>query len=600
MTETPLDSAPGIAGVEAPPRAGGEVMFQPPGWHWTQAGEIGWWVRPAWRETLIGPQGLRLDEWRKLGKLTTIKTGPHRTVYRADLSEGAVYVKHYRVPGVRTKLRQWVRRGKGRNEGKRAIELAQIGVTTITPIALGEQRKRKFLFENYLITHAITDTMPLDKFVEERMPQWTEARQARVRQYLAEAMAELTARLHEAGFVHNDFHPGNLLVRMEPGDRPRLAMIDLDALRVLKTITWSDARANLALLNHYFWLRCGRVDRYRFLRAYLAARQQEPPDARAFARGIEEATRSWAERLWRRWGRRCRGGNKYFKAYRGRGSWAAAARTLDPAFVRTLMKDPDAPFGFADARLLKHSRTTTVAELCIPVLGRQTRVIYKRFNRKKWFEPLLCFFRPSRAWRSWQAAQHLSSRGIATPANLAIIGRAWLGKGRFLSSIMPRETYLITAKAEPATTLRDYLFQTLPQLPASERRSQIQRLNVALAWLIRTLHERSLSDRDLKASNILVEGNPAVSNPRLSLIDLVGVQLAHPIPQGRRIQNLARLQVSLAHVPGRTRTDSLRFLRAYTPAAFARRDTWKALWRSIAARCADKEERNRRTGRIIS
>ena len=52
----------------------------------------------------------RLEEWRAAGRLATVKTGPQRTVYRADLSEGAVYVKHFRVPGWRAKLRQWVRR----------------------------------------------------------------------------------------------------------------------------------------------------------------------------------------------------------------------------------------------------------------------------------------------------------------------------------------------------------------------------------------------------------------------------------------------------------------------------------------------------------
>src|SRR5947209_10867811 len=159
--------APPIA--DAGPEPDAEGLFQAPGWDWAQAGEIGCWVRPDWRDALLGPGGLRLDEWRRSGKLTTVKTGPHRTVYRADLAEGAVFVKHFRVPGLRAKIRQWVRRGKGRNEGRRAAKLAEIGVPTITPIALGEQRKRKFLFENYLITHAIPEMVPLDEFVERQM-----------------------------------------------------------------------------------------------------------------------------------------------------------------------------------------------------------------------------------------------------------------------------------------------------------------------------------------------------------------------------------------------------------------------------------------------
>jgi tRNA A-37 threonylcarbamoyl transferase component Bud32 len=299
------------------PAPGPERLFEPPGWDWSQTGDVGWWVRPGWRSALLGPSGLRLEQWRRQGRLTTVKTGPHRVVYRVDLDEGSVYIKHFLVPGWRAKLRQWFRRGKGRNEGRRAVTLAAIGVPTITPIALGEQRKRKFLLENYLITPAIPATVPLDEFVERRLPELPGPRGARIRQRLAVALAELTARLHDAGLVHGDFHPGNVLVHLDDADRPALAMIDLDALRVRTALSWSGARDNLALLNHYFWLRCGRSDRQRFLRAYLDARRREPPDPAGFARGIEASTRAWAERLWRRWGRRCLGTNKYFKTYRG-------------------------------------------------------------------------------------------------------------------------------------------------------------------------------------------------------------------------------------------------------------------------------------------
>lgn len=593
-TRTP---APGGRSTPSPTS---ERLFEPPGWDWTQTGDVGWWVRPGWRETLLGPAGLRLQEWRRQGRLTTVKTGPHRVVYRVDLAEGSIYIKHFLVPGWRSKLRQWFRRGKGRNEGRRAIKLAAIGISTITPIALGEQRKRKFLLENYLITPAIPATVPLDEFVERRLLELPAPRQARVRQRLAVALAELTARLHDAGLVHGDFHPGNVLVHLDDADRPALAMIDLDALRARDALSWSGARDNLALLNHYFWLRCGGSDRHRFLRAYLDSRRREPPDPAAFARGIEASTRAWAERLWRRWGRRCLGTNKYFKAYRGRRSWAVASRDLTSATVRELLADIDAPLARPDTILVKQSRTTTVAELTLPVLGRPTRVIYKRFNRKKWFDPVWVVFRPSRAWRAWQAGQHLASRAVPTPRNLAVLGRCATETQRFAVWRTPLETYLITVKAEPSITLGDYMNHVLSTLEPGPRRAMTRRLTVALARLMRTLHERSLSHRDLKTSNILIEGDPDAPELKLSLIDLVGVQLSHPLPDHRRLQNLARLQVSTAGVPGRTRTDALRFLRAYLPGAFSARGSWKALWRAVAERSHRKEEQNRHRGRILS
>ena len=134
----------------------------------------------------------------------------------------------------------------------------------------------------------------------------------------------------------------------------------------------------------------------------------------------------------------------------------------------------------------------------------------------------------------------------------------------------------------------------------AHRRAQITRLIAALAKLLRTMHERSLSDRDLKAANILIRTDPSDGTVSLSVIDLVGVRLIHPLPRHRRVQNLARLQISLSDVAGRTRTDALRFLRAYLPWGLSARNDWKGLWREIASSIKGKRARNRRRGRILS
>jgi tRNA A-37 threonylcarbamoyl transferase component Bud32 len=575
-------------------------MFKPPEWEWSQCGEIGWWHRWGWGQVLLGPDGLRLDQWRAEGRLSTIKSGPHRIVYRVELDAGPIYIKHFLVPDRRAMYRQWFRRGKGRNEGKRTQHLASLGVPTITPVALGERRKRKFLFENFLVTLGISDATPLDEFVERQLPAWPEPRRSRVRQSLAEALAVMTARLHDAGLLHQDFHPGNILVRFETGADPELVMVDLDALRKTKRVTWKLARQNLALLDHFFWLRSSRTDRRRFLKTYLAARREPLPDVRRFARGIEAATRLWAERLWRRWGRRCRSSNKYFEVFARKTCWGVAARVLDPADVHALLENPDRPFQGAGATILKDSRTTTVAETTLTVQGMPTEVIYKRFNCKKWLDPLLALFRPSRAWRSWQAGQHLASRGIPTPRNLAFLARYRSFRSDPLCWFLPHETYLITVKEEQFFTLADYITEVLPGLPDDARRARIRSLTGSLARLIRSLHDRSLSHRDLKAANILLKTTATAQQDELSLIDLVGVRLQHPIPSRRRAQNLARLSLSLETVPGRTRTDALAFLRAYLPWGLSPLVDWKRFYRLIVSEMGRKRARNLRRGRPLS
>jgi tRNA A-37 threonylcarbamoyl transferase component Bud32 len=575
-------------------------MFKPPDWEWTQFEGIGWWSRDGWGEILLGKDGLRLDRWREEGRLTTIKSGPHRIVYRADLPEGSIYVKHFLVPDWRATIRQWVRRGKGRNEAKRSQHLSSIGVPTITPVALGERRKRKFLLENYLVTLAIRSAIPLDEFVEQHLLEKPEPARSIIRQRLAEAVAVLTARLHNAGLLHQDFHPGNVMVRLSDDHIPELFMIDLDALRKTRIVTWKLARQNLALLDHYFWLRSSRTDRYRFLKAYLASRSEPAPDVRAFAHMIENSTRLWAERLWRRWGRRCLGSNKYFEVYLGRTTRCVASRDLDPSEAQALLANPDLPFERPGSVLLKNSRTTTVAETTMMVRGSPTQVVYKRFNRKKLLDPLLTLFRPSRAWRSWQAGQHLVSRGIATPQNLAFLSRRRTFWEAPLFWRLPHETYLITVKEPNAVDLMTYTRQVLPQYPPDLRRKRIRSLTIALAELVRALHDRSLSHRDLKASNILINVDSFTGHNRLSLIDLVGVRLQHPIPKSRRVQNLARLCVSLDLTHGRTRTDLLRFLRLYLPWGLSPLNDWKCFWRAIERGIAQKRSRNRRRGRPIS
>jgi tRNA A-37 threonylcarbamoyl transferase component Bud32 len=575
-------------------------MFKAPEWEWSQTGDVGWWSRNGWRDILLSTHGLRLDEWRENGSLSIIKSGPHRVVYRVDLPQGSIYVKHFLVPDWRATLRQWVRRGKGRNEGKRSQQLTSIGVPTITPIALGERRKRKFLFENYLVTLAISSAIPLDEFVERDLPEMSEPRRSQIRQRLAHAMAVLTSRLHDVGLYHQDFHPGNVMVRLAADHSLELFMIDLDALRTSRRMTWKRARQNLALLDHYFWLRSSRTDRYRFLKAYLQNRAAEAPDVRRFALKIEDATRLWAERLWTRWGRRCRSSNKYFEVYQGSQCWCVASRDLDPTLFDSLLEDPDLLFKNPSTRILKNSRTTTVAETTMLVRGVPTRVVYKRFNRKKWLDPFLTLFRPSRAWRSWQAGQHLLSRGIPTPQNLAFVSRKRSFASDFIFWFLPHETYLITVKDEHAVDLATYARKVLSNLAPEVRRERILGLTNALAQLVRSLHERSLSHRDLKASNILINVDSIDGGEQLSLIDLVGVRLRHPLPWSRRVQNLARLCISLDAVAGRTRSDSLRFLRLYLPWGLSPLNDWKGFWRAIEKGIQHKRYRNRRRGRPLS
>ena len=591
-----------VSTPQSPSRIDTDQLFHAPEWTWKKKHSVGWWTKPKWQDILIGAEGLRLEEWQRQGLLETIKRGPNRIVYRAKLPQGTVYIKHFLVPSFREKWRQWVRRGKSRNEAKRAFALAAQGVLTIEPIALGEVRRRKLLYDNYLVSPEISGAVPLDEFLSIAFPSESSVQNCKIRQSLIRELAKLTARLHNAGAVHQDFHAGNVLVKKLPFGWLELAIIDLDALRFRQTLSWNEACKSLAQLNHGFTWRSSRSERLRFLSVYLNERSIPGPDLHSFAQSIESATQLWAERLWRRSSRRCENTNKYFYIRKSRGAWAVAARSIDPSDTERLLADPDGPFIEATTKILKDSRTTTVSELSLPVAGKLTSVIYKRFNRKKRFDPWLNLFRPSRGWRAWKSGHDVAVRGVPTPANLLYIRQTSRPGSRFSRyfQFLPRNTYLLTLKAEPSMTLADWIRGDLTEYQEIERRTLTRRYTVALAQLIRLLHSRSLSHRDLKAANILILGDPALPEPELSLIDLVGVELRHPIGQRRKIQNLARLHLSLLEVRGRTRTDTLRFLRSYLGFAGTLPNQWKQIWRGIDRAAGNKVAQNQKRGRVLS
>ena len=121
-----------------------------------------------------------------------------------------------------------------------------------------------------------------------------------------------------------------------------------------------------------------------------------------------------------------------------------------------------------------------------------------------------------------------------------------------------------------------------------------------LACVVRAMHDRGVSHRDLKAPNVMLQGaavDPASAVP--VLIDLVGVRAsAGAVPFARRAKELARLNASFLEMRHVTRGERLRFLRAYLRAG-AREADWKKWWKAVSEATAAKVAKNRRSGRAI-
>lgn len=290
-------------------------------------------------------------------------------------------------------------------------------------------------------------------------------------QPLLPAMA-LLGRLHAAGLIHRDLHPGNFLRHGE-----RLLLIDGDGVR--RAASPAAQADNLALFLAQLtpdwdarWCE--------LLPAYA-----RPVDAALLGAAVALARRKRLRHFLQKTVRDC----SQFAVERNLRRFTAVLRTEQDA-LRALLADPDA--ALAAGRLLKDGGTCTVA--AVEVAGRT--LVVKRYNLKHWRHALSRAWRPSRAWHSWQAAHRLAFYGIETPRPLALIEeRAGPLRGR---------AFLITEHC-PGSNLLD-------SLDAAEEPTPTQQL--ALNRLFATLHQLQITHGDLKATNLLWQTG------RIVLIDL--------------------------------------------------------------------------------
>jgi tRNA A-37 threonylcarbamoyl transferase component Bud32 len=558
----------------------------------TTCGGLRWEVADGYRDVLLGPDGLRLAEWLAAGQAHVVKHRPHRTIYRVVLPEVDCYVKHDRVTDARAWLRGCARPPKARGEHARYLAAAARGVPTLTPLAVGAAAG----FgpgDSFLVTRTL-DAEPLGTFIEQALPALAPGRQARWRQRLAVALGRFVARLHDAGIAHHDLHANNLLVAGGDEDEPRLYLVDLHAVRLGAPLGWRASRDNLVLLNRWFVMRVGRADRLRFWRAYTTARWPDAGSAGRLraderARDLEERTGRSNLRFWRGRDRRCLEANRYYRPVRSAVASGHAVADLDGADLAALLADPDEPFCRPGVILLKDSRSSTVAEFDLPISGTLRPVIYKRFRVTSPRDPWAALFRRTGALRSWVQGHGLRERCLPTPRPLLVLHRRRRG--------LPREGYLLTEKVTAAEELSRHV-AGLGALPGGVSRPSLRGLIEQVARLVRDLHRRQLSHRDLKSANVLVQRTGA--GVALWLIDLVGVTCHRALSRRRRVQNLARLHASFHCHPLLTRTDRLRFLRTYLEWGLAGKQGWKDWWHAVTRATQRKVAKNTRNGRPLA
>lgn len=532
-----------------------------------------------------------------------VKHNARREVWRAVIAGAPYYLKYYfRDHWIRV-LRRLFRDASCRAEWDSGQFALRAGLPAPRPVAYAMNLRRGRRRCDLLISEGVEPAYSLSDFWQSLSSDQHERRRRQDAAQLGERLAEMIARAHQAGFEHLDLHAANILVQPVGPRRYRTLFVDLQSARQDVPIGDRAVVRNLAQLNQWFRRHSSVGDRVRFLRAYLRWRNEYEtafPHGRPLglsfpqlATALRHAAEHHARRLGAQRDRRATRNGRYFTRVRLAGGWRgmavvtakhatdnspASQLTFDRAWWLQQLAQPLRWFADHAPGRCKDSHSACVCRAMLSHNHQPLPVIVKRPRARNARRRLALFWPPSRSWRAWCIGHALLHRDVLTARPLAVLERRL---GPFVL-----DSILITEAQPDALDLEAYLRRESGARSPREWARFKRALAPRLAAHLRQLHDRGFEHRDCKASNILVCPGPA---PRLMWIDLDGIRRAGPFARRRRLDALVRLHVSLGNVPGLTRTDRLRVLKAYLTRYGPSAHSWRSLWPVLAQAAARKQ-----------
>jgi tRNA A-37 threonylcarbamoyl transferase component Bud32 len=455
-----------------------------------------------------------LDERLAAGTFEPVADSHRRRVLRLAADGRALLVKQFRVGSGR---HPWREAGKARigrapadREWRALAALHEAGLPVPEPLALGALPDG-----DRLLAMTWIDGVPFEAALRAASPA--------ARRALLAALGAVVARVHAAGWVHGDLHPGNLLVRAG-------APVLLDWQRARRTGSRAARADDLARLEHALAPLVPLTDRVRLRAEALGLARPFDPHACAALRAAGEAADRRAEDFARgRTRRLLRPGRAVAHARVGERR-GLRLRSLEPDALRALLEAHGEALAAGDARVLKDDPRARVTG---HVVGERALVV-KEAPWRGLGRALADAVRGSAARRAWRAGHGLALRriGVALP-------HAWLEQRR---GGVPVRSWAVLEDVRPGVPAA---FALAHGLDADEVLS-------ALAGLLVALHRRGVDHGDLQGTHVYLRREPAGLAARL--IDLEAVRFRRPLPDARRIQALAELNASLPDTfPGAAR-----------------------------------------------
>ena len=485
-----------------------------------------------------------------------LRRTPNRCVRLVRAEGGSLIVKWFHHRGVMGVLRALFAGTPAARQWKALVGARQAGLPSPSGIALGEQ-KGIFRRESLLAVQFLDNTEALADAL------WGPKRVAgKRRREVVREVAALVRKAHDRGFYLRDLHARNILIKLN-GAGVEAYLIDLQSFSERRSLKPGKRWKNLAVF-HGGCTEASQTERLCFLKHYLSQPAPFSFDLRTLAAELDAKGMRHRSFIWQSRQRRCVRENRDFVRVQTPPFSGFARRACWDNGLSSLLREPEAFLRGPDTRLVKDSKTTTVAVAGEP----PARFYIKRYNYQGAAYATKDFFRSSRARRTWIAANSLEMRGIPVARPLLYLERRRLG--------LLLDSYILT-QAIAGVMLRD-IFRRYDA--AGYRIGEKRTLLGDLARFLKKMHRNGVAHRDLKGTNFMVQ-ETAAGSYYFHIVDFDGIRLG-PLSSYRRIKNLARLGEECHRHSCFTYGDRLRFLKTYLGAKEAK--AWKTVWRTIAKR----------------
>jgi tRNA A-37 threonylcarbamoyl transferase component Bud32 len=478
--------------------------------------------------------------------VTRVKSNNVRTVYRVPAPGGAIYLKRYHVRGPREWIKYLFVPSRATAEWRAARAMREAGLPTVEALMTGEKRRLGILLDGCFATREIPggeDFVPylFRCFLRERG-------EASDRLRLLDELSRLVRRFHDLGFLHDDLHSGNLLVTGPPADCA-IHLLDLHTVVRRRKVGMRGRLKNLAKLLHSLMRATDDGERLRFLETYAGGERVIGLPELALEtihdrmKALEwRRLRSRTKRCLRRSSAfdRARIGEYLIYHRRNFAAWCAVLAVGD--HLHSVRR--------GEREILKDSRRSALSRQLLA----GTRVVVKETRCRGFLDLLKNAFRRPRGLAAWVNGNGLVVREVGAAIPLAVVVQ---GRWPFR-----RSSWLLMEDIHPDERLDLYVLRRFAGELDESLRAEKRRLVRSFAAFLGDLHRRGIYHGDLKAVNVFVRAQPG-GRFAFRLVDYDHVRFGRSVSTRRRIKNLGQLAASIAVLV--TRTDRLRFFRAYAP-----------------------------------